>query len=225
MTSHNIGKLSEALSKAQAEMQHAIKDSTNPHFKSSYADLASVLDAIRPALTKHGLCITQTMKTEAGTHFLVTTLMHTSGEFIEGSIPLLIEKNNMQGMGSAITYARRYGLAAMVGIHQADDDGNEASSGNRITNDKNEGSKAGSSFRGKGLSDKQAAWLKKLLSEAGLGKEEQEALKRKYGVTSFMDLSNDGFNGVKDYLQQIVDDKVTPFEAAPSRIINNSGEF
>ena len=69
MTSPNVGKLSEALSKAQAEMQHAIKDSTNPHFQSKYADLASVIDALRPALTKYGLSVAQTMKTEMGCTF------------------------------------------------------------------------------------------------------------------------------------------------------------
>lgn len=113
-------KLAEALAKAQAEMKAAPLNKVNPHFKSKYADLPAVIDAVRPALTRHGLSVTQTMRlTEAGM-ILVTTLHHTSGETVESLYPLPIGKP--QEMGSAITYARRYSLAALCCIAADEDD-------------------------------------------------------------------------------------------------------
>jgi hypothetical protein len=111
-----------ALSKAQAQMSKARKDSTNPHFKSRYADLESVLDVIREPFAANGLAVIQYVKDG----MLFTSICHTSGEFIESSVPLIIAKNDMQGVGSAITYARRYCLAAACGIAQTDDDGEAA---------------------------------------------------------------------------------------------------
>lgn len=116
--SETISKLAEALSKAQSEMDSAKKDSINPHFKSKYADLASVIDAIRP-IYKYGLSYVQTLKGKT----LLTVLMHTSGEWISSELELIIQKNDMQGLGSALTYARRYSLSSMMGIAQDDDDG------------------------------------------------------------------------------------------------------
>lgn len=116
-----------ALAKAQAEMGKAIKDSNNPHFRSKYADLGNVIDAAMPALNKHGIAVIQPLvKTDDG-YGIETTLLHESGETISGGIvPLLIGKQDMQGLGSAITYARRYGLMTAVGIAPEDDDGNAA---------------------------------------------------------------------------------------------------
>lgn len=122
MKSETIGKLAEALAKAQGMMEFAKKDSTNPHFKSKYADIASVIDAVRECLSKNNLSYVQY---EEDDH-LVTLLMHSSGEWISGKMKLLMGKQDMQGKGSALTYARRYGLASMVGIAQDDDDGNQA---------------------------------------------------------------------------------------------------
>ncbi len=126
MESQSISKLAEALSKAQGMMESAKKDSVNPHFKSKYADLASVIEAIREPLSKNGLSYVQYLeKTDVGLA-LVTKLMHSTGEWISGSLPLMIGKNDMQGLGSSLTYARRYSLSAMTGIAQDDDDGNTA---------------------------------------------------------------------------------------------------
>ena len=119
-----VGKLAEALAKAQSEMESAKKDSMNPHFKNKYADIASIIDAVRAPLAKHGLSYVQFVEDD---FYLVTLLMHTSGEWISGRMKLILMKHDMQGLGSAITYARRYGLSAMVGIAQDDDDGNAAS--------------------------------------------------------------------------------------------------
>ena len=122
-----MSELAKALHKAQGQIDGAKKDSANPHFKSKYADLTSVWDACREALQKHGLSVVQFGRTSEGGAVLVTRLLHTSGEFVEGEIPLLNSKGDMQGLGSALTYARRYGLAAMVGVCPEDDDANAAS--------------------------------------------------------------------------------------------------
>jgi hypothetical protein len=120
--------LAEALAKAQAAMQNAPLNKTNPHFKSKYADLAAIRDAVTPALSANGLAITQTPTFRDGAFVLVTTLRHTGGETVESIYPLAVDKP--QVMGSALTYARRYSLAAMCGIAaEEDDDANAAQTG------------------------------------------------------------------------------------------------
>lgn len=127
MKSETIGKLAEALSKAQGMMRGAVKDSTNPFFKQNYADLASVWDACREPLSKHGLSVAQTTRVgESGEPVIVTTLMHTSGEWITGELLVKPVKTDPQSIGSAITYGRRYALSAMVGIAPEDDDAESA---------------------------------------------------------------------------------------------------
>ena len=125
--SNEVKDLFTALAKAQSEIRGAVKDSANPFFKSKYADLESVWDACRDALTKNGLSVIQTTEyqVEAGT-CVVTTLGHSSGQWIKGTLPIMAIKNDPQGIGSAITYARRYALAGIVGIVQVDDDGESA---------------------------------------------------------------------------------------------------
>lgn len=130
--SESIKELATALSKAQGEMKHAIKDSNNIYFRSKYADLASVVDASRPALVKNGLSIVQ--YTEGNT--LYTMLLHSSGEWIRGHIELKPmrqvkdkgweDSHDPQSYGSCITYARRYAMAAITGVATEDDDGNAA---------------------------------------------------------------------------------------------------
>lgn len=126
MHSQEIGSLMEALSKAQSTMEGAIEDSSNPFFKSSYADLTSVWKACREPLTKNGLSITQTLQLINGERCLVSILGHSSGQWIKSVLPLKVSKDDIQALGSSITYSRRYSLAALVGICPADDDGNEA---------------------------------------------------------------------------------------------------
>lgn len=121
-------QLAEALAEVQKEIGSASKSSVNPHFKSKYADLSEVWDAWQKVGPKHGLSITQTTKIlDNGSQALVTTLWHKSGENIAGEMLVKPTKDDMQGIGSALTYCRRYALAAMVGIVQDDDDGNAAS--------------------------------------------------------------------------------------------------
>jgi hypothetical protein len=148
LQSDSIDQLSLALAQAQGEMVNAAKTSDNPSFRSKYADLASVWDAIRGPLSKHGLSVTQTFRKVATSaeytvvrtaktgevwetrlqHLadLVTTLHHASGQWIASELPVMSEWGNPQALGSTITYLRRYSLQAACGIAPEDDDGNAA---------------------------------------------------------------------------------------------------
>lgn len=125
MQSEQIDEISKALSKAQSELQSANKDSNNPFFKSKYADLAEVWNVSREPLANNGLAVVQINEISEGKTCLSTILTHSSGQWIKGTLPLILTKNDMQGLGSAITYARRYGLSAILGVIQEDDDGNK----------------------------------------------------------------------------------------------------
>lgn len=128
--SESINELAAALSKAQGEMQAAIKDKVNPFYKSSYADLGSVWDAARPVLSKNGLCVMQTTELSASGHILmITTLAHVSGQWVKSCLPLNPTKQDSQGIGAAITYLRRYSLSALVGVVCDDDDDGETAVG------------------------------------------------------------------------------------------------
>lgn len=128
MKSENIGALAAALAKAQSQISGAVKDAANPFFKSKYADLESVWQACRKPLTDNGLSVVQTSRyTEHGL-LLVTTLLHSSGEWIAGEMPVLMKDYSPQAQGSGLTYARRYALAALVGVYQTDDDAEAAMS-------------------------------------------------------------------------------------------------
>jgi hypothetical protein len=125
-----INELAGALAKAQSQIHGAKKDSENPHFRSKYADLASVVDACREALTKNDLSIVQSPRLSrfdgAWSVELETTLMHKSGQFITDTSGCPLSKPDAQGVGSAVTYLRRYALAAFVGVAPEDDDGEAA---------------------------------------------------------------------------------------------------
>lgn len=126
--SESINELSGALSKAQARIIGALKDAANPFFKSKYADLSSVWDAVREPLTANGLAVIQTTSAPPdGSSVIVTTMLaHSSGQWVRDSLVLQPTKRDPQGIGSAITYGRRYALAAITGCPQIDDDGEAA---------------------------------------------------------------------------------------------------
>jgi hypothetical protein len=124
-----INEISAALSKAQAKMQNASFNKVNPHFKSKYADLASIRDAVVPALSENGIALVQLMEITDGTLVLLTKLAHSSGQFLESRYPVISATGKPQDMGSALTYARRYSMSAICGIaSEEDDDGNAAQS-------------------------------------------------------------------------------------------------
>lgn len=126
MQSEQINELAAALAKAQASITGALKDSANPFFKSKYADLASCWDACRKQLTDNGLSVIQTTDIVSDTVVVRTTLAHSSGQWISGILPVKAKDDGPQAQGSGITYARRYALAAMVGLAQIDDDAEAA---------------------------------------------------------------------------------------------------
>lgn len=118
-----------ALNKAQQKIKHAQKDAKNPHFKNHYATLESVIDASKEALLENKISVVQSVTKE---NVLVTKLIHESGEEISSEMNLL-GATNMQQMGSALTYARRYSLAALLNIAQTDDDGNDSVGDNKTS--------------------------------------------------------------------------------------------
>ncbi len=126
-TSASTAALDDALVKAQSQIKHASKDGINPHFKSKYADLGAVFDACREALTKAGIAVTQwPAGSDDGKLHLITRLSH-KGEWMQCGMSIPMDKQNAHGVGSAITYARRYALSAALGIvADEDDDGNAA---------------------------------------------------------------------------------------------------
>jgi hypothetical protein len=133
--SDTIEKIAPALHKAQGQIKAALKDSTNPHFRSKYADLSSVIEAVKPALQSNGITFLQGVHDAVDGVAVETMLLHTSGEWISSVMRIPAVKQDAQGYGSAITYGRRYGLQSMCGVPAEDDDGNAAtaSTTSRIT--------------------------------------------------------------------------------------------
>jgi len=127
--SENIAHLATALSLAQGEIENAVKNAKNPHFKNNYADLAEIINTVRPTLTKYGLAVIQLpgFDAETGVVTVTTVLTHKSGEWISGEAGAPAPKKDPQGIGSAVTYLRRYSLSAVLLLAQEDDDGDAAS--------------------------------------------------------------------------------------------------
>jgi len=136
--SPSIAKLAEALAKAQVDIKGAIKYSENPYFHSRYADLATVWDACREPLSKQGLAVIQTTDGGPDQVVILTTLAHSSGEWIRGRLVMKPVKADPQGIGSCLTYGRRYALAAIVGVAPEDDDGNAASAKPEVSDQRSE---------------------------------------------------------------------------------------
>jgi hypothetical protein len=135
LINQNMKQIAKALLNAQMEMGNAIKDSKNPYFKSSYADLNSIREACMPSLNRNGIVVLQPIVHIDGKNFVKTMLLHESGETIESFTEIVYSKqNDAQAQGSGITYARRYGLQSLVNVGAADDDGNAASQREEMIN-------------------------------------------------------------------------------------------
>ena len=127
MVSNKHKNVFEALNAAQANMGKVVKKSENPHFRSSYADLSDVMSVALPALNAEGICLWHRMDTAGETMAMITTLTHGATDTdISCAVPLIVSKNDMQGMKSATTYAKRIGVESLTGIAPEDDDGNMA---------------------------------------------------------------------------------------------------
>ena len=133
LTSDTITKIMPAFLAAQSNFAPAIKGKDNPFFKSKYVPLDAVIDAVAPALRDQDICILQQTDIEDARTVLITKLIHSSGEWIAGRYPVHPIKADPQGEGSALTYARRYALMALVGIAPEDDDGNAATKSAQAT--------------------------------------------------------------------------------------------
>jgi len=125
--SETINQIAAAVIAAQGEDGSAKKTADNPFFKSKYADLAGVVETARPVLTRHGLGVVQSADCDGELAVVETLLVHTSGEWFKSRTVLKPTKADPQGMGSAVTYARRYAYMAIIGMAAEDDDGNAAS--------------------------------------------------------------------------------------------------
>jgi len=123
---HSTPELFADLAIAQGEVENATKGSTNPHFKSKYADLAEILNTVRPVFSKHGLSILQSTEFDGSLVSVTTTIAHKLGGYVTSKASCIPAKTDAQGVGSATTYLRRYSLAAMSGVAQEDDDGNSS---------------------------------------------------------------------------------------------------
>lgn len=127
-TSTSIVEIAKALNKAQSKMGGAVKGASNPYFKSKYADLNSVIEACKEHLNAEGISVIQPVASDENGDYVETILIHTSGEHISSRMRIKVQKeNDMQAYGSAISYARRYGLQSMVFIPSSEDDDGEKS--------------------------------------------------------------------------------------------------
>lgn len=133
--SDSIKSLAIAMCKAQSQMGGAHKGANNPFFKSKYADLGAVIEAVKMPFADNGLSYVQFPIEEGGRIGIETILMHESGEWLSNSFTVQLTKQDAQGAGSVITYCRRYGLQAVAGIPSEDDDGNAASKNKSPTQD------------------------------------------------------------------------------------------
>lgn len=199
-TSENVNDLFAALAKAQLEMKPASKSKKNPFFKSTYADLPSVWEACREPLGKNGLSVIQTTITQEGSLFLVSRLCHTSGQWVESVMPIVLTKHDPQVMGSAITYLRRYSLCALVGVvtdDEIDDDGNlySKSMDDNTKNNKHQENK--DNVQEKKLTEKQYTWLMNMLgSDESIHSQFLSYINNNYGVKKITDITPDIFNSV-----------------------------
>jgi hypothetical protein len=182
--SEKMDKIAPALAKAQAEMGGAVKDSENPFFKSNYADLKSVWKACKDALHNNDLSVVQSPINADGRVGVTTLLLHSSGQYVQGTFTLGVKKkDDPQADGSSITYARRYALAAFVGVCPADDDAEAASLQGRK----------------EPISPEQVQVLKSLIKETGTD-EQKMLLYAKVG--SIEELPNTMFGTIKGILDQ-----------------------
>ena len=203
--SEQINELAAALAKAQGEIESAKKGSVNPHFKSRYADLADVWDAVRGPLTKHGLSVIQPVVNNS----LQTILLHSSGQWISSEMPLLMTRQDMQGLGSAITYARRYALAAMVGCPQDDDDA-EIAQGRGKMESKPEGSSdkekpAQSNPRAPGaISEAQIKRLHAIRHKAGVNDASLKDMAKEMGIESSASMTREQYDALCSRLEGMI---------------------
>jgi hypothetical protein len=171
---HSTPELFAALAKMQGEVENATKGSVNPHFKSRYADLAEVLNTVRPVMAANGLSVIQSPAFDGVRVGVTTTICHSSGGYVSGEISCVPAKHDGQGVGAATTYLRRYALAAFAGVAQEDDDGQSATTTQRVAYPK--------------ITPDGVAFIKSELEELAI---DEAAFLKHYGVTTIAEITTD----------------------------------
>jgi hypothetical protein len=171
---HSTPELFAALAKMQGEVENATKGSVNPHFKSRYADLAEVLNTVRPVMSANGLSVIQSPAFDGVRVGVTTTICHSSGGYVSGEISCVPAKHDGQGVGAATTYLRRYALAAFAGVAQEDDDGQSATTTQRVAYPK--------------ITPDGVAFIKSELEELAI---DEAAFLKHYGVTTIAEITTD----------------------------------
>lgn len=171
---HSTPELFASLAKMQGEVENATKGSLNPHFKSRYADLAEILNTIRPVMAANGLSVIQSPSFDGVRVSVTTTICHSSGGYVSGEISCVPAKHDGQGVGAATTYLRRYALAAFAGVAQEDDDGQSATTTQRAAYPK--------------ITPEQVSSIKSDLEELAI---DEAAFLKHYSVTTIADITSD----------------------------------
>jgi len=193
--SDELDKLFEALAKAQMEMEVAATASINPFFKSRYADLASIVKASRPFLAKNGLCVIQrTITEEKDQIFLYTRLCHASGQWIESNMQVKPLKNDIQGLGSYITYLRRYMYASLTGVVTGDEDDDGETAMQETRKEKKEEEDNGKISK---------AQLQVLSNELNNCPEIVEGILKGFNITKLSDLPSKKYSGCVERIREI----------------------
>lgn len=201
LSSSQLNELFCALSKAQAQMHAALKNSDNPFFKSKYADFGEIVTASRPALTNHGLCVTQRIVVLSdGTEALHSILGHSSGQYIDSLMRIRPVKNDVQSMGSYITYLKRYAYAALVGVITEDDDGEQAVDRQQQGSNKNN-----AVHTDQAITKEQVLTLAQLLSSSANGSVIEGHIKEKGKITNLTQLTQKQFPSVEAYIRKQLD--------------------
>jgi hypothetical protein len=199
-TSENIVEISKAMNSAQRSMRPALKDATNPHFRSKYSDLASVMESIREPIGHNGLSVWQDATfDEAGVN-IITRIVHVSGQWVEfGPLTIPVGKRDAHAVGSACSYGKRYALCAALGVvSDEDDDGNKAS---QIQEKKrpNENAPKSSELVDNKVTQEQSVEFNRLLKQCGQEFEDKVwGHLRSQGINSFEEMSIDMFKKMRD---------------------------
>lgn len=209
-SSPSTEKLDEALAKAQSEFKSAFKDSQNPHFQSEFASLTSVIESARPALTKHGLSVTQWPIASNDGRIHLMTRVAFKGEWMRSTFSIPAQKNDPQGFGSSLTYIKRYSYAATLGIiDQLDDDAEAAMDRSKIGSNYTTNTLKYHQLPSKENSNNNAkvteGWLKVLrkIAESKSLDEFQvtEFAKIKYGVTGLENLTQNQCKDLQEFIR------------------------
>lgn len=197
MQSEQINELATALAKAQAEMKPAAFDKVNPHYKNKYASLQSFITAIKEPLNKYGLSFVQSTGLHDKGTVLITKLMHSSGQWINGEMLVTQDKPGIQAFGCQLTYCKRYALSSMLGISADEDDDGELDRKETPPQKQVEPKKSAPVTK---IDEKQAIEIQDILNhcEPKYQKWFYSYISGHYNVTNLTDLSSEIYPGMKE---------------------------